>query len=126
MTTPTTNTTIVLGKYLGCLLFNTFIIALTSVYYFIIKIFGKPDTLAIAVGYFGIWLEGAFFISIGLMTSSWTKNQILAAVSSYAIIFSLYFSFGIVKYIDGTLELIIRHLSTLTHAENFAAAIVTL
>ena len=37
MTTPTTNTAIVLGKYLGSLIFLTLIIGMTSSYYFIIR-----------------------------------------------------------------------------------------
>ncbi|MCQ9206255.1 MAG: ABC transporter permease, partial [Omnitrophica bacterium] len=50
MTTPTTNTAIVLGKYLGSLIFFTLIIGLTSSYYFIIEFFGQPDKLAILTG----------------------------------------------------------------------------
>jgi len=70
MTTPTRTRTVVLGKYLGVLAFFTVLILLTLPYYFIIEHYGRPDRLSMCAGYVGIWLEGAFFVAIGVMTSS--------------------------------------------------------
>jgi ABC-2 type transport system permease protein len=125
MTTPTTNTEIVLGKYLGSLMFFTIIVAMTLSYYFIIEFFGQPDSLTMLSGYLGVWLEGALFIAIGMLTSSWTKNQIIAALSSYVILFLLYFSISFIKYFSGTAESLIRHMGTWSHSENFIAGLVT-
>lgn len=125
MTTPTTNTAIVLGKYLGSLIFFTLLLIMTTVYYLIIEYFGQPDRLATLSGYMGVWLEGAFFLSIGILTSSWTRNQIVAAISSYSILFLLYFSASFTKYFSGTAETVIRYISTLNHLENFAVGLVT-
>ncbi|MBU1905942.1 MAG: ABC transporter permease subunit, partial [Candidatus Omnitrophica bacterium] len=126
MTTPTTNTAIVLGKYLGCLIFFTLIIGITSSYYFIIEFFGSPERLAILVGYLGVWLEGALFIAIGILTSSWTKNQIIAAISSYVILFLLYFSISFIKYFSGSAEALIQYIGTWSHAENFSVGLITM
>ncbi|MFH0762792.1 MAG: ABC transporter permease [Candidatus Omnitrophota bacterium] len=125
MTTPTTNTEIVLGKYLGSLIFFTLIIGITLSYYFIIEFFGQPDRLTVLTGYLGIWLEGAFFIAIGIMASSWTKNQIIAAISSYVILFLLYFSITFIKYFSGPAEAIIQYIGTWSHLENFTAGFIT-
>ena len=125
LTTPTSHASIVLGKYLGSLLFFTLLIVLTFVYYLIIEYFAQPDRAAILTGYLGIWLEGAMFIAIGILASSWTRNQIVAAITSYVMIFSLYFSFSFIKYVDGTAETFIRYISTMTHAENFAVGLLT-
>ena len=125
MTTPTTNTAIVLGKYLACLIFFTLLLSMTTVYYLIIEYFGRPDRLATLSGYMGVWLEGAFFLSIGILTSSWTRNQIVAAISSYTIIFLLYFSSIFIKYFSGTAETVILYISTLSHLENLAVGLVT-
>lgn len=126
MTTPTTNTAIVLGKYLGSLIFFSLIIGLTTSYYFIIEFFGQPERLATLTGYLGIWLEGALFIAIGILTSSWTKNQIIAAMSSYVILFLLYFSITFIKYFSGSAEVLIRYIGTWSHAENFAVGLITM
>ena len=126
MTSPVGNTAIVLGKYLGALLFFTVILLFTSVYYFIIEYFSEPDRWAIVAGYLGIWLEGALFIAIGILMSSWTKNQIIAAMSSYLILFSFYFSISFIKYFDAATQGIIKHASFWSHTENFVAGLFTL
>jgi len=125
MTSPLSNTAIVLGKYLGALAFLSIIIGMTFVYYGIVEYFGHPDRMTIFAGYAGIWLEGAFFLAVGMMTSSWASNQIVAAISAYAILFFLYFSVSFMKYFSGPSEAVIRHLSTWTHLENFASGLVT-
>ncbi len=125
MTTPTTNTAIVLGKYLGSLIFFSLLLLMTTVYYLIIEYFGQPDRLATLSGYIGVWLEGAFFLSIGILASSWTRNQIVAAISSYSILFLLYFSASFTKYFSGTAETVIQYVSTLNHLENYAVGLVT-
>ena len=125
MTTPTTNNAIVLGKYLGSLIFFTLIIAMTTSYYLIMECFSRPDRLTILLGYLGIWLEGAFFIAIGTLASSWTKNQIIAAISSYVVLFLLYFSVSLLKYFSGPLETLIRYVGTSSHVENFTVGLIT-
>lgn len=124
-TSPLTLTMIVLGKYLSMLIFYSLLIALTVSYYFIIEYFGAPDRMSILSGYVGIWLEGAFFIAVGLLASSWTPNQIIAAMVSYLILFSLYFSVSFTKYFTGSTESFFVQLSTSTHLENFSMGIIT-
>jgi len=126
MTAPLTNTAIVLGKYLGVLVFFSLLIALTFVYFGILEFFGSPDKLTLLSGYFGIWLEGAFFIAIGMMTSSWTRNQIVAAMMSYVILFLLYFVINFGKYVSGPAETVIQYLSTLVHLEHFVVGVITI
>jgi len=125
MTTPTTNTAIVFGKYLGCFMFFTLIMALTLSYYFIVEYFGVIDPLATFTGYLGVWLEGSMFIAIGLLISSLTRSQIVAAICSYIILFLLYFSISFIQYTHGTGEALVRYMATLNHAENFAAGLLT-
>jgi ABC-2 type transport system permease protein len=124
MTAPISNTAIVLGKYFGILLLFSVMIATTSVYYVIMEYFGQPDRLTTATGFLGIWLEGALFIAIGMMTSAWTRNQIVAAMSSYSILFFLYFSILFSQNVDGPVKIIIQQLSTMKHLENFIAGII--
>jgi len=121
LTSPVSSTAIVLGKYLGSLGFVSILIAFTAVYYGILEYFGSPDRLAILTGYIGIYLEGAFFVAIGILTSSWTKNQIIAAITSYMIIFSLYCSITFANQLEegGAAVEILKHLSVWNHSERF-------
>ena len=125
LTAPLTPNMIVLGKYLGIMIFFSLLIAMTVVYYFIVEYFGNPDPISILSGYVGIWLEGAFFIAIGLLTSSLTRNQIIAAMMSYLILFLLYFASSFTQYFTGSIEVFLLQLSTRTHLENFATGLIT-
>lgn len=126
MTSPITNTAIVLGKYLGSLIFFTLIIIMTVTYYFIIEYFGQPDRMSILTGFLGIWLEGSFFLAIGILTSSWTRNQIIAAISSYAILFLLYFSISFTNSLSGPMEAVVRYAGTWSHLGNFTVGLITI
>lgn len=125
MTAPLTNTTIVIGKYLGALIFFSILVGMTLMYYGIVEYFGTPDRATILTGYLGVWLEGAFFLAVGMLTSCWTRNQIVSAITSYAILFLLYFSMSFLKYFTGPMEAVIRVLGTASHLENLAVGIVT-
>lgn len=121
MTSPVSNTAIVLGKYLGVLILFSIMISITFIYYGIIEYFGNPDRMTLLSGYLGIWLAGAFSLSIGMMTSSWTSNQIVAAMTSFAIIFLFYFSANLTPYFSGSAATIMQKISTLRHLENFVS-----
>lgn len=125
MTAPVTNTAIVLGKYAGVLVFFSIMVSLTFVYYGIIEYFGSPDRATSFSGYLGVWLEGALFLSIGMMASSWTRNQLVAAMTSYMILFLLYFSATFTHYFDGQLETIIQQIGTSGHLKNLIAGVIT-
>lgn len=124
-TAPLPTVSIVLGKYAGILAFYTILIAVTFVYYGIIEYFGTPDRGAVACGYAGIWLEGAFFVSVGIMASSWTANQLVAAMMAYAILFLLYFSSAFVPYFSGPAAEFFRQIATTGHLENFSVGLLT-
>ena len=124
-TTPTTNTAIVVGKYLGVVIYFSMMLMLTLPYYFIIEIFSTPDRGAIFLGYFGVWLEGLFFLSIGVMTSVWTKSQVLAAMLSYILILSLYFCKVALPYLQGLPHDIVNYLSVMGHSENLFRGLLT-
>lgn len=125
MTAPISNTAIVLGKYIGVLVLFTIMIGITFFYYGVVEVFATPDRLTIMLGYIGVWLEGALFLSIGLMTSSWTRNQIVAAMMSFSFIFLLYFSASISAYFSGGAETLFENLSALKHLENLVSGSFT-
>ena len=125
MTAPISTTAIVLGKYVGVLILFSTMISITFLYYGIIEYFGDPDRWTIFWGYLAVWLEGALFLSIGLMASSWTGNQVMAAMISFSLIFVLYFSGSIAPYFSGSVEILFENISTLKHMENLVSGSVT-
>src|SRR5213078_1277552 len=75
------------GKFLGSLALFVLLIVPTLFYVLMLRIYGRPDYGPIFSGYLGILLVGALFIAIGLFCSSLTKSQIVAAVTTTAILF---------------------------------------
>lgn len=126
MTTPTTNTQIVLGKYLGSLVFFSVFILLSSIYYIILEMYSDPDKIAILSGYLGLWIQSAFFIAVGMLLSSWSKSQIVAAISSYVVLFLFYFSLSFEQYVNEWVGLMIRCVGAAWHAENFMVGMIHL
>ena len=87
MTAPVDEADVVIGKFLGSFLLFALLLVPTLFYVIMLLIFAKPDLGPIFSGYLGILLVGALFISIGLFCSSLTKSQIVAAVTTTAILF---------------------------------------
>ena len=78
MTAPISEVQMVLGKYLASLVCYVIMIAGTLVYLVLMMIFGDPDWSASLAAYLGLLLLGATFTAFGTLTSSLTRNQIVA------------------------------------------------
>ena len=58
----------------------------TLLYMAILFVSGNPEWRPIVAGYLGLLLLGGCFISVGLLISSLTKNQIVAGVITFAVV----------------------------------------
>ncbi len=126
LTCPIREWEIVLGKFLGNTAFYTIMVLLTSIYYLILKIFSSPDAAQILLGYFAIFLQGTMFIAIGTMISSWTKNQVVAAIITYLVLFVLYFSQAFIKYVGGWMKDAVSAISAINRIEAMISGVVVL
>lgn len=85
LTAPTSLTGIVLGKFFAALLLFVVGISITLVYAVIIALQTTPDWLVIIGNYLGLLLLGGTIIAIGLLISSLTESQIIAALGTLAV-----------------------------------------
>ena len=85
LTLPVTLTEVILGKFLaawmfiGIALILTFPLVLTVIY------LGAPDLGAAFSAYFGSFLMAGAYLSVGSMTSSLTRNQVISFIFSVVI-----------------------------------------
>lgn len=86
MTSPLSVPQLVLGKFLGALSLVLLILLLTAVYPVVLFIFGSPDLGPILTGYLGLLLLASAFIAVGILCSSLTENQIVAAVLGFVFL----------------------------------------
>jgi ABC-2 type transport system permease protein len=101
MTKPLTNTQIILGKYFAYFTLIIFAILPTLIYYYSIYQLGAPkgniDTGAVIGSYIGLIFLAGVFVSIGIFSSSLTKNQVVAFVIAILISFIFHWGFDFVS-----------------------------
>ena len=107
LTTPVTTTEVVLGKYSAAYLLYIAFWASTSGLFYILKRFaGDPrliDPGPIVGGYLFIAISGLLFISIGVFTSSLSRNQSVAGILCTVILIGIIFGgryLGSVSWLD--------------------------
>ncbi len=72
-TSPISDVSVVVGKFLAALTFLAIILALSVYMPLLIQVEGKITTSQILVGYLGLFLLGAGYLAIGLFASSLTR-----------------------------------------------------
>ena len=115
MTSPITVTQIVLGKFLGAFVFVLVMVLLTAVYPLILVLYGNPEPGVILAGFLGLLLLATAFISVGLLTSSFTENQIIAAVSCLVALLLLYVISWPAETAGETTSAVLKYLSLTEH-----------
>ena len=90
-TCPVTSGQVVLGKFLGGAFLLGGMLGVTLSYPLLILGSGaRPDMKPTLVGYLGVFLLGLAFLAIGLLISSLTENQIIAAVVAFGVLLLLW------------------------------------
>ena len=89
LTAPVSLTGIALGKFLAALLMFAIGIAITRVFAVIIAVKVTPDWMVIIGNYLGLLLLGGTVIAIGLLISSLTESQFIAALGTFVVSFAL-------------------------------------
>ena len=124
LTSPVSETTVVLGKFLGALGFFLVIWIPSLVFVLYLGSRTAIDYGSVASGYLGIALIGAYFIAIGVFASTLTKNQIVAAILTFAMLIPL-FSAGLFQAgADPSRQTLIDYLNMWDHMDEFARGIV--
>lgn len=77
-TSPASDWAIAFGKYFGALCFLLTMLAPTGLFLILLEVIADPDYGPIASGYLGVVLLGMLYLSVGLLFSSFTQNQIVA------------------------------------------------
>ncbi len=124
LTSPVTDVEIIIGKFLGAMLLYAAMLAVTLIHMAILFIFGDPEWKPIATGYLGLLLMGGCFLSLGLFISSLTKNQIVAAMATFAVFLMLWVINWISTFVGPTTQTVLQYLSLTEHFDDFAKGII--
>jgi ABC-2 type transport system permease protein len=124
LTSPLRISEIVIGKFLGSFVFVAIMVALTGVYPLILFAYGNPETGVVLGGYLGLLLLATSFVAVGVLTSSFTENQIIAAVSCLVSLLLLYIIAWPADNAGETVGALLRYVSLTEHFAQMVKGII--
>lgn len=124
LTAPVRDGEVIVGKFLAALLLWTLMLALTLVYPLLLQLLGNPDPGPIATGYLGLLLAGAAILSLGVVASALTSNQVIAALVAFGLSLLLWLADALQGLLTGTLGSFFAYLSMAAHFNDFPKGIV--
>jgi ABC-2 type transport system permease protein len=126
LTSPVREIEVVLAKFVASMTLVLAMLGLSLSYAEVLAVYGNPDWGPIYAGYMGLVLFAGALIAVGLLISSLTSNQIVAAVVSLGI-FSLLWMIDSLGYLlPEPFDSVSANLSLLAHFSPFALGSVFL
>jgi len=124
LTSPLTDFQIIMGKFLGAVALYALMLAVTWIHIGLLFAFGNPELKPILSGYLGLLLLGAAFMSVGLLVSSMTRNQIVAGVVTFAVLLLLWILNWFSDTASPTVQKVLTGLSITEHFDDFAKGVI--
>ena len=124
LTSPVTDVQIILGKFLGAMALYAAMIAITVIHMLLLFSWGNPEWKVVVTGYVGLLLMGGCFISVGLLISSMTKNQIVSGMITFAVFLLLWVVNWIASFTSPTTQSVLNYLSITDHFDDFTKGIL--
>ena len=126
LTSPVTDLEIILGKFLGAMALYAAMLAVTVIHMLVLFSYAnpKPEWTVPVIGYVGLLLMGGCFISVGLLISSLTKNQIVSGMVTFAVFLLLWVINWIASFTGPTTQSVLNYLSITDHFDDFTKGIL--
>jgi len=124
LTSPVTDVEIILGKFFGALGLYIALLAVTLPHMGILFLYGNPEWRPVAAAYLGLLLMGGTFVSLGLLISSTTNNQIVAGIVTFVVFLLLWIVGWFADSAGPTIGPITSWLSITEHFDDFSKGII--
>jgi ABC-2 type transport system permease protein len=122
-TYPLPDWAVILGKFLAALVVLATFLLFTVCYPIIFAFLTKMDWGQIASGYVGVLLLGGACLALGLFASSLTQNQIIAAISAFALLL-LFWLIGAQQDVGSAPAAFLSAISLREHLPNLAKGVI--
>ena len=123
-TQPVSTLEIVLGKFLSAVVFIMIMIAPTLIYAISVSFTGNIDWGPIIGSYLGAILMAGTYSAIGILTSSFSRNQIIAFIISAAICAILTFIHQLAWVLPPVIGNPLANLGTAYHFTNVSKGVI--
>jgi len=125
LTKPVTDWQFITGKFLSALILVAVSLALTLPYYFTVWKLGPVDHGAVFTGYLGLLLMSGAYISIGILASALTSNQIVAFLVTLFIGIFFHLLFGLMgSGLPGIIGRVLTYMSMQAHYESVSRGVL--
>ncbi|NLW51593.1 MAG: ABC transporter permease [Candidatus Brocadiaceae bacterium] len=124
MTAPVTELEVVLGKFVGAVLFATIMMVPMALEVAYLRLLGPMDAGPLLSGFLGAFLMTSQFIAIGLLCSALTRVQIASAIVSFVLLLGLYFLGLLGGDSSSTVVQVLRYIAPPSHYSGFLKGIV--
>ncbi|HWW83749.1 MAG TPA: ABC transporter permease [Vicinamibacterales bacterium] len=124
LTSPVSDFQIIMGKFLGALSLYAVMLSVTLIHVAILFVYGRPEWKPILTSYIGLLLFGGCFLSLGLLISSLTKNQIIAGMVTFGVFLLLWVITWIGSFSGPTVDKLTQYLSIVDHFDDFAKGVL--
>jgi len=126
MTMPVSDTQVVVGKFLAAVVLLVVTFVCTVPYALSISMMGNLDWGPVLGGYAGLMLLGSAYAAVGIMVSSWTKDQIVSVLLGFFLCFLLYIVDRLFGNFSGVTAQTLEYLSSNYHFQNIARGVIEL
>jgi ABC-2 type transport system permease protein len=124
LTYPVRDGEVLIGKYASALVLYAIMLGVTALYPGMVAAFARLEPGLLFTGYLGLFLMGATFLAIGILASSLTENQIVAAFAHFGALLVFWIIGWSAELAGPTWGKLLAHLSILEHFENFARGVI--
>jgi len=126
MTSPVTETEIVLGKYFASLTLFAAMLLPTALYvaYMCFHSEPRPPWRMMLIGYLGALFLGASLLAIGSFISSLTENQLIAFAVSFGASLGLWVIDFSVRGTESAIGQILQYASVIRHFDDFTRGVI--
>ncbi len=126
LTLPLREWEVVISKYIASVVLYLAMIGFTLTYVLVLKLIGRPDGGVITASYVGLVFLGTAYISIGIFASSLTRNQVIAFILGFAIMFSFFVLSRLKMLFPVSIQPFISEFSVIDHFDNLLRGVIAL
>jgi ABC-2 type transport system permease protein len=120
LTSPLSEIEVVLAKFAASMSLIMVMLVLSGAYAVVLGLLGDPDLGPIYSGYLGLLLFGSALVSVGLLASALTANQVIAAVTSLSVFLLLWIIDNFGYLLPNPFDALVVNLSLSVHFRPFA------
>ena len=130
LTRPLSDFQIILAKYLAALLLVIFSLLPTLIYFYSVYQLGNPvgniDTGGTWGSYIGLFFLSAIYVAIGVLSSSFSDNQIVAFIIGMLLCFIFYIGFDYISEIPafGAIDGLIINFGINEHYKSMSRGVI--